>query len=882
MMKVPHSICLFLVLAPHVLLGESVTIRNPTRHPFRQALVRLNPDTPLPAGVSQVRGTSGGNDIPLQLESTPAGGIVWAALDLPPGGGVTIDYQRLKGTPGPSPLAEVSADEIRLRNDLVEVVVPAKWSPGEPAPPPILSVRSRNGSVQGTGRWIDPSRLQSFKAEVTAQGPLFAKVRLTYVFDTGPAEVVIRLPPRCPFAEISERHSMGKGAAWQMVLTKGWTADRGVMRRWFKGPFQAAPAEERFDLRPGVTRLGDQVVHLQPRWTQSYDEGYSFGAVGETGYLGALVVRAGLWRLPHDTKPVGRILPEGNAALDFPTFRGRRTWLLLAGNAELASRIPEILRMENVLNLDKLTHQYRLPFTEGEKKLIGGVDFYSNQTNPTGMMRQQNRRRLRDAAGGKTSNTLGTLYLAQAFFDPDWYGRMEHGWSPINPNFHTDFIKGGIALAAQLRNHPEFDSIRKQAEEALRKDVSFAVTLPGGAGQECPGYQQHAMSAWKKLAPVCTKYLGFDPRTWPRYQEGARFLARISVPTRNGRTFHPAGDTHPGRPDPIGLAREYGVNENPATWKTEEFPGFGVIFRHQSGTPNESYLSLKAGPNRGHFHGDQLSIHWVHRGEPLAVDHHASYKPRPGQEHMHNRVSVQTADMPFANMDGHERLVAFTTHERADVAVTRVESPRIRKVKPLPPEEWDVSEPSVWFEKPLKLERTLIFIKSPIPLIVMRDRYELPEGVTPVWNLHVTGTDAKREGDWIQFGNAQVFLPSEQGDRFEALPWEHENGGLERTTAGRVFRSSGAPFVSVLIPGKKRLPVELKEGILHLGAQLKLELGEDRIRLHVEGENSLDLLRSEDIDPHRYQGEIGLFVPDVGYPFGPLPEWLLMQRPVTP
>ena len=37
-----------------------------------------------------------------------------------------------------------------------------------------------------------------------------------------------------------------------------------------------------------------------------------------------------------------------------------------------------------------------------------------------------------------------------------------------------------------------------------------------------------------------------------------------------------------------------------------------------------------------------------------AVDHHCSYKPRAGQEHMHNRVAFHTPELPWANMDGYE------------------------------------------------------------------------------------------------------------------------------------------------------------------------------------------------------------------------------------
>lgn len=45
----------------------------------------------------------------------------------------------------------------------------------------------------------------------------------------------------------------------------------------------------------------------------------------------------------------------------------------------------------------------------------------------------------------------------------------------------------------------------------------------------------------------------------------------------------------------------------------------------------------------------------------MAVDHHCSYRPRAGQEHMHNRVAFHTQEFPYANMDGYERLIAFKT-----------------------------------------------------------------------------------------------------------------------------------------------------------------------------------------------------------------------------
>lgn len=857
---------------------QSRELANPTKHPYEASLIRLNPDQLLPESTTSVQVTRDGEPVAAQLETVEGGRVVWVAADLEPG--EKADYQIQRGRGPQKTLIQETPEMLILSNGLLDLAVPKAWSQGEPLPAPILGFRQSGGETFGAGKWLDHSKPLSLRVEKVGDGPLFAKVRLHYEFEAGSATVEILLPPDRPYAQITSEHNMRRGDGWELVLSQDDASAEGKLRRWYKGPFQAAPGEETFELKPGYTRLGETIIRLQPRWTQGFDDGWSFGVSGTKGYSGALVVRAGQWRWPHDNKPEAKVKPSGDwAGLHLPTFRGRRTWLLLAGGQELADEVPRLAKTESFINPDKLANHYRLPFEEGESKLIGGRNFYSNQTNPTGMMRQQNKGRLKDAAAGKTKKSLGSLYAAQAFFDPDWYGDMEHQWSPINPNFHTDFIKGGIALAAQLRDHPEFEHVRALAEAAFRRDMTFAVTLPGGAGQECPGYQQHAMDSWRDLAPICAKYLGFDPREWPRYQEGARFLAKVSVPTGSGRKFHPAGDTHPNRPEPLNWAKGFGVSESPDSWTSEEFPGFGVVFRANSGLSDETYLSFKSGPNRGHYHGDQLSLHWVHQGQPLAVDHHASYKPRPGQEHMHNRLSFSVEGMPFANMDGHEGLLAFKTHELADVAVGRVESPRVREVKKLPPEDWDVSEPQVTFDTPLRYQRTVVFLKGETPVIVLVDDFSGPE-VTATWNLHVRGNKADRKGDWIDFGRAQVFLPAERGEDFEAFPWEHSNGGKEKTTAARVHRKgSEGRFISVLIPGTERPDLSIRGERLRFASGLELDLSAGNgIRLKAADGSTHELLSAAEARTYRPQGDIGLFVPDVGYPFGPLPEWLIQQR----
>jgi hypothetical protein len=861
-------------------LAAAQTISNPTRHAWNEVLIRLNPDNPLPAGIEQVSVTRNGEEVASQVERLRDGrGQVWVAVTLAPGESATYVLGPGRNPP-PRFMPRVREEEgfLLIANDLLQLRLPTRAQAGS-VPAPIQGFRLTHGVWRGSGEWVSSPALQSFRAEVLSPGPLFGKVRLHYAFAEGTAEVDVTLPPGRPFALVESRHNLRAGDGWRFDLAQGWKPTQGILRRWFSDNFKGAPAEERFPLKPGFTRLGDRVIELLPRWTQSYDDGWSFGATDDSVYAGALVLRAGDWRWPHDNALGTRVRDAGDmAALELPTHRGANSWLLIAGPAALAAQVPAIVRDESFLHPDKLTHQYRLPFAPGEKDLIRGEDFYSNNTNPTGVMRQQNRTRVREALSGKTSSSLGTLYLAQAFFDPDWYGLYEHHWSPINPNFYTDFIRGGLALTIQLRGHPEFPHLRKLAEEAFRRDVDASVTLPGGAGQECPGYQDHAMSSWKELAPACAQHLGFDPRTWPRYQEGARFLAKTSPPAAAGkRNFHPAGDTHPGRPEPLGYAKSFGVDENPARWVSEEFPGFGVVLRNNSGTERETFLSFKAGPNRGHYHGDQLSIHFAANARPIAVDHHASYKPRPGQEHMHNRLSFTAGDFAYANMDGHERLIAFRSSPLADMAVGQVESSRLREVKALPPEDWDAAFPQIPFETALVYRRTLILLKGTVDIVVMLDEFSGPS-VRAAWNLHVLGDRAERRGEWIEFDGLNVWLAPEAGETFEAFPWEHDNGGREKTTAARVFRSgTKGRFLSVLVPGKSKADVVATATGVKIGSA-ELVFGENgAVVLTLEGKTH-ELLNAADINLKRPQGDITLFVPDVGYPFGPLPEWLIEQR----
>src|SRR5262249_17142885 len=141
-----------------------------------------------------------------------------------------------------------------------------------------------------------------------------------------------------------------------------------------------------------------------------------------------------------------------------------------------------------------------------------------------------------------------------------------------NPNFFTDYMRVPIALTATLKSHPRFEELRRAAEAKFQEDMVHSITLPGGAGQECPGYGNYALRNWSELAEVCKQHLGFDPTTWERYQAAQYFQKRITQPDGNVRRQLPMGDTHPGK-DGGGPAIVAVPLEEVRKFTTEELPG---------------------------------------------------------------------------------------------------------------------------------------------------------------------------------------------------------------------------------------------------------------------------------------------------------------------
>jgi len=890
-------------------MGQECKVLNPTAREYRDECVRLAVEPP--AGAFAVE--CDGKRVVHQVEVLPSGRrAIWVCVDMPPQSEKAFRIVEGKAPPEAKPkvgFVTTSGPVARLamNNGLLYIEVPTSAGAGA-VPCPISSVALPGGKPMGAGQWNTARKLTKLTATVVGDGTLFGKVRLRYEFDGKAglngdvpafAEIDVSLAPGRRHAVIEERHEMDMRDCWEFDAAAGWKPQHAICRphgsgfgRPDLGPW---PPDT---LKTGQTRMGDTLLNLLPRWSQAYDDGWFFVAHDGKTAVGALAARAGKWFWPHDNMIAVKVKDSADAAvLQCPTWKGRRCWFLVAGPLDnwgpkadnpKKQAVDDYVTRHAFEPLDKLNNDYDLDWPGKEGKFRGFFCF-SDAINPTGMWRGMGRNALANA--GKRAGDYGAWTHVQVLLDPDAYGSSWLFWSPENPNFYTDYIKVPIGEGTNLKSHPNFKLIARLAEMRLREDVYHSVTLPGGAGNECPGYSR-AFGAWYAMAPICKEHYGFDPTTWPRLKAAASFQAHVSPPDGPGnRTYHPAGDTHPGKFDAVAFAARFGYDARPGTWKTEELPGFGVIFRNRCSTADETFLSFKSGPNRGHYHGDQLSFHLCFGARPVAVDHHCSYKPRAGQEHMHNRVAFSSDEYPYANMDGYERVIALRTGEAADVAVGQVESPRIRKVNPLPPEDWDSELPQKRFDKPLVYRRTVVLLKGAAAgadSVVIRDQYAGP-ALRATYCLHVLGDKCERKGDRVLFDDLTLTVAAPKKFAFDNLPWSHNNGGPESTQGARLsVKGDSAEFVTVIQPGGAKAAVTAIPGGVKVGTDEITFAGgidDDDATTYVtvkRGGKVAAELTGKDIDMDRSQGEVGLFVPDAGYPFGPVPNWLIRQRSKVP
>ena len=961
-------------------------LTNPTGSGYKSEPLRLNVVLPSTAKQGDYVVKAEGKEIPYQIEEIDSYKYAWVLATVAPHGKTT--YTIAPGGPKEfDPLVKVEKrkGEYLLDNGIVAARVAGPGSVGLVGP--VRQVRLPDGRWVAGSFWRTDLKLKTFTAELVQSGPIFAKVRLRYDFDgiVGPkgdtpafAQIDIALYPGQKHLVLEESHEMRRGDFWEFDCTGGWDG-RKPMCVIYQGDPNHGPEPDRWpkDLTPlgssleashqhhaeRLSRIGNTLLWLVPRWNQSYWDGWVFTVSNKSQSLGAMVARAGKWVWPHDNKIEVRAKESADyAGLRCSTFQGRRYWFLLA--APTGFDADKYAKRHAHFPLDKLVQDiiYEWPGrTYGKDGGFWMLNPYDNgQINPTGAARRMNHN-----SKGKIGQKGGLTELTQVqvMLHPDTYGSYWNYWSPENPNFYSDWIMTPVNLATTLREHPRFAEIALKVQLAALADPYFGVTLPGGAGQECPGYM--GMKHWKHFAELAPRYLDFNvtTRSWLREAEVFRGL-KLQFPQGDNYMCPPYGDSHGGcHPEEVDMNALKRLS-------TEELPGFGVVFRRNPGAARETHLAFKSGPNRGHYHGDQLALLYSANRNYLLADHGCSYRPRPGQEHMHNRVAFFTDDFPYLNMDGYERLIAYKSGKDAAIAIGQVESPRFRWVKELPPEDWHREYPRVDLDPPIVYRRTVVHVSGNAQdYFVVRDQYRSPVdvsaactfhvrddntpalivadkgkgadsdgsrtitdteqdfeklGIKPGWKLNwenahsaydlqqrfgivgVSGSSltldkevpaAKKHpymimrplyqhaGSTIKFKNLTLFCARPAAFDLKFFPWWHAKEGGEGTQGVRLeTRGKTGEYVTVLYPSAKSpamfaIPGGVKVGddeVLFAGG---IDESADTAYVTVKrGGKTIGSLSGKEMDLNRHQGNVGLFVPDAGYPFGPIPDWLLAQR----
>ena len=805
------TICLALALtAPLAGAAElSWTVTNPTDETYVNEPVRLKVDLPETLKPGGFRVLLEGKEVGGQIEAIDGKRWMWVAATLKPL--ESARYTIEAGTPAPAkPRVSVrrEGNVYILDNGVTAIRVPAA-AEGGTAPGPIAGVRLPDGRWVGRSFWSTDRTLKGLTATVVGDGTVFAQVRLRNAFDglagvwgdvPSFALVDVALHPGVGHAIITESHEMDVDDYWEFEATAGWDA-RKALSQVHSGGAGRAPNRAIWpkDLTPlglepealqarydrADPRVGNTLMWLLPRWSQAYEDGWFFAASNGTHCVGALVARAGQWFWPHVNRIEIRAKPSADyAGFRCPTWKGRRLWLLTVGTHEaFADRIEADGERTRLAGIPAGDYAYRYCFRPLDKILHDyittwpGEDgvFYPRSINPLNTWRGWIAGSNRHVPSGSTK--LQKLCAYQVLIDPDMYGRYRLMWSPENPNFYTDFMRRPLGMLGSLKGHPQYSQLEALANEVRAEDRHWSVTRPSGAGQECPGYYAYAYGIHE-------------------------FHRKTSWPLGDGRRgMHPGGDTHP----PYIFDNKVGDNASVRNYASEDIVGFGVVLRNRPGTERETYLAFKSGPNRMHYHGDQLSLHYAANATPLAVDHHCSYIVRAGQEHMHNRVAFGTDDLPWANMDGHERTIAFKASAAADVAIGQVDSDRLRFVRDYPPEDWDREWPQIRLRPELRYRRTVVLVKAePQDYVVIRDQYAGPK-VKADYCLHVRGFQARRDGDTIDMGGLKLFVAQPAAYTFSRHDWVHSAGQTEPTAGVRLgIEGEQGDFVTVLYPGKAR------------------------------------------------------------------------------
>jgi len=371
-------------------------------------------------------------------------------------------------------------------------------------------------------------------------------------------------------------------------------------------------------------------------------------------------------------------------------------------------------------------------------------------------------------------------------------------WTNCLPNFQSDPMCALAHLSSLFTDHPDARQWQRFALDDLDRQLD-AYCGQSGAWAESINYALYTFSyfiitfkvvkeRWgidyfndtrvRRYASWLCRFLGPQDKRWEKYTWPG--IGNACCPTSGGEYLlcyaAELAETDPLRADCLAVWQRLEPNcapsehypvvmaaMAPAGGVQEDCPvrplssecmdEVGVALRDRHTLPDESFLFQKIGFAKDHYEGDETAFNWYAKGTPLCMDY-GTYTGDVGGGSAHNVVEIPDEDHLRRGYLADHLFTSALDYTRCEVPVTlKLLWGKVRTFTEVDGLAGTVREKTPYFyigdknpvgPKTWKV-RQLLFVKPDYTVLFDRVYGEVPHR----YNLHVTGTDLRREGQRI-------------------------------------------------------------------------------------------------------------------------------------
>ncbi|MGB2822130.1 MAG: hypothetical protein WBF17_14195, partial [Phycisphaerae bacterium] len=577
---------------------------------------------------------------------------------------------------------EVRGARTTVSNGLYEL----EFDAADPLPVNAIRCGSARGTM-GTFSWPEAVKCTGVTDRWLQRGPARAVLERRFAFKWAgeakavegaePAEphYVVRLDFRAgdPWIDVIDEYHLGAGSFIRLDLAPLKADFVHHPHTYNARTFKPGGPSEDTTLQPPQ----HPIATLGPIWRDIWYGGgpaaFVYNSTADHG-LGLAAVRGSQWQTPDSVSLESQNLfvngdakQPGKVWVRIPTDAAkRRRWAIVPGEPEVRNKMEHLIRARADVPLQTVLTEWVLTWDSKHPQHSFGLagqwfgPFNRHSLNPTTFPRRVRSHLAGLMEAGKKVASRDLAMLAYVFSDPNYWPGPKYRWRIGNPNFNTDMYNVVLQVGLLMPDHPHAKRWVAHGVNELKTNV-YRDSFPGGAWAESIGYSGFFFHV-AEYAHMLKKAGAATPfRDWPRIKEVLTYLACMHTPTdpRYGsRQKAPIGDTSPGNyvgrlnaaatyyngiDDAFArrLARFPMGGEDAFDISSREFFGFGAMMRGNAyDDRNESFVTVKAGPARNHYQGDELSFFFASAGTPLAIDYACHYSPRPWSAAMHNRPNM--------------------------------------------------------------------------------------------------------------------------------------------------------------------------------------------------------------------------------------------------